>query len=291
MTISINDIKQFNLVNTFKLNPDSVIDETMIDGMSFIVIDDAFLYPELVVDFLKCFPSDSYVKDIEKIYNDGVTNLNDLEDKNLYLRPPGYQQKIVGDITVDLAFNLYKFLMEQDYVPPHKDMFNDDFSPFDAQGELSSFNFNTQLYYPNMLSIAGNNTPTVDKFQYMFKIFLSDSFGGGNYNFYKVNSCGRLFTSLKEIMNETTEEERSQISTDLNNATCREDIKIFKPEVDESVFVKFHTIEFKYNRLVLNPSSYFYDIDYDAEKETSCRYSLEIGYTDPSLSMETENDE
>jgi hypothetical protein len=290
MKISIDDIKQFNLIDVFKLNPKSIVQDTMVDGMSFAIIDDVFINPELVVDFLKCFPADSYVGDIEKIYDDGITNLNDLQDKNLYLRPAGLQQKIVGEITVDLAFNLYKFLVEQDFIPPHEAMYEDNFSPWHIQQELSAFNFNTQLYFPNMLSIGGNNKPTVDRFQYMYKIFLSDGVEDGSIDFYKVNSCGRLFTSMNEIMNHATDDEKSQLSTDLNNATYGEDIKIFKPEVDESVFVKFNTIEFKYNRLILHPGSYFYNVNYNSEKETSSRFSLETGYTDYSNQPET-NDE
>ncbi len=290
MTISINDIKQFNLVDVFKLNPKSIVQDSMIDGMSFAIIDDIFLNPEGVVDFLKCFPADSYVGDTQKIYNNGVRSLNDLEDKNLYLRPAGLQQKIVGEITVDLAFNLYKFLVEQDFIAPHESMYEDNFSPMHVHQELSSFNFNTQLYFPNMVSIAGNNKPTVDRYQYMYKIFLSDGLEDGNIDFYKVNSCGRLLTSMNEIMNHTTDDEKSQISTDLNNATGGEDIKIFKNECDESTFVKFNSIEFKYNRLILHPGSYFYNVNYDAAKETSCRFSLETGYNDYSNQTETNNE-
>ena len=59
----------------------------------------------------------------------------------------------------------------------------------------------------------------------------------------------------------------------------------YSPEAAFGVFVhnifeKIFSIEFKYNRLVLLPGDYFYDVAYDSTKETNCRFTLETGYTD-----------
>lgn len=290
MSINFTDFKRFNLVNIFKLNPKSIIRDSMVDGMSYVTIDNIFQDPENVIEFLKCFPADTYTDDVHEVYNNGVRSVNDLENKNLQMRPAGLQQKIMSEILVDISFNLYKFLVEQDFVTPHELMYEDYFSPFHAQRELSSFNFNTQLYYPGMLSIGGNNRPTVDRFEYMFKIFLSDNIEGGDVNFYKVNSCGKYWSSINDIMNSASDEEKEEISLKLNKSTSSTKIDIYKPECDESVFEKFHTIEYKFNRLILHPGAYFYNVDYDASKEINCRFSLESGFNDYSKLRENGNE-
>ena len=281
MSVKFNEFKQFNLVDIFQLNANSQIQESMVDGMTYIIIDDAFKNPELLTDFLRSLPADTYTQDIHRVYDEGVRTVKDLSDSNnLQIRPPGLQQKVMSEILVDLAFNYYKFLVEQDFIPPHEYMYEDNFSPFDVQEELSGFNSNTQLYYPGMLSVGGNNTPTVDRFQYMFKAFLSDDIEGGEINYYKVKSCDKYWSSITEIMTKATNEEKELISHDLNKATSSESISPFVPVVDENVFEKMFSIEFKYNRLVLLPGDYFYDITYDSTKESNCRYTLETGYTD-----------
>lgn len=290
MNVNFTDFKQFNLVNVFRLNADATIQDSMIDGMPYVIIDDIFENPAGVIEFLKCFPADTYTSDVQSVYDDGVRSVDDLQDSNLQMRPAGLQQKIMSEIIIDLSFNLYKFLVEQDFIAPHELMYEDHFSPIHVQNELSAFNFNTQLYYPGMLSVGGNNNPTVDRFEYMFKIFLSDNIEGGDINFYKVNSCDKYWSSINQIMNESTDEEKYKISQDLNNATSGRDIDVYKPRCDETVFEKFHTIEHRFNRLILHPGAYFYSVDYDATKETNCRFSLETGFNDYSKMRKYEDE-
>lgn len=281
MSVKFDDFKQFNLVDIFQLNSNSKIQESMVEGMTYIIIDNAFKNPELLVDFLKSLPADTYTQDTHRVYDEGVKTVKDLSDSgNLQIRPPGLQQKVMSEALVDLSFNYYKFLVEQDFIPPHEYMYEDNFSPYDVQSELSGFTSNTQLYYPGMLSVGGNNTPTVDRFQYMFKAFLSDDIEQGEINYYKVNSCDKYWSSVTDIMNNASVQEKEIISSDLNNATSSEAISPFVPVVDKNIFEKIFSIEFKYNRLVLLPGDYFYDVAYDSTKETNCRFTLETGYTD-----------
>ena len=282
MKINFNDFKQFNLINIFQLHENALINDSMVDGMMYITIDDAFKDPELLVDFLKCLPADTYTGDIQKIYDEGVRKIEDLDNSNdLQIRPPGLQQKVMSEILIDLSFNYYRFLVEQDLIPPHENMYEDNFSPYMCQSELSGFTTNTQLYYPGMLSVGGNNNPTVDKFQYMFKALLSDDIEDGKINFYKLNCCGKYWSSITQIMNEATDEEKQVISKTLNEVTSGNEIAPFKPKVDD-VFEKFFSIEHKFNRLLVLPGDYFYDVQYDSTKETNCRFSLETGFTDMS---------
>lgn len=275
-----DEIKKFDLREVFQLNAKSIIQDSMIDGMPYVIIDNVLKNPDALLDFLKCFPADSYTTDCHKVYEEGVRDVKGLENPYLYQRPAGLQQRILSEILVDISFNYYKFLVEQDFIPPHEAMYDDNFNPTYVVNELSGFQHNTQLHYPNMLSIGGNNTPTVDRYEYMFKLFLTDGVDNGNINFYKIKYKNRYFSDINEIMNTANDEEKQELSQILNGATTGTEIKPYNLRVDENVFEKYHTIEYKFNRLVLHPGSYFYGVDYNAVTEKNCRYILESGYSD-----------
>ena len=268
--LTFNDLKSYNFKEIFQVNPDLKIQSHQIDSLDYITVDDFFVYPEKVVDFLKQFPCDDIIHKIQNNYKIG-----DTVDENVF-KPLGIQQLLPNRYFDNLSFNLFSLLSDADFITTKSQEVLENYDKFSKY--ITQFVYYTNFYYPNMICINQNHTPHFDQYEYAYNIYLSEDVGGGTA-FYKLKYNNRYYDTIQSIVEDT--QNRVSIGHLLNNykQTDSNIIKEYIPIDDDNVFTKYHLVECKYNRLVLYKGNYWHSAYYNSKEEKNSRYSLASTFT------------
>jgi len=271
---NIDEIKKIDFTKLFEING-SEVQSQIYDNLNYITIDNFFKNPHDIVDVLKLFPINDKSKFYEKI--------SELK-KTKWLQQPGLQQFFPINYLESLSFTLYKLLAEYDYVP--YDIENSgDYLRLGRQ--LSQFVYYSNIFYPGILKISNNNLPHFDQSQFAFNIFLSENVGGGT-SFYNLVYNNKRYASLNAVLSETDPAMKEGIKNELNkmNDTC--EVAPYDAFEGNEMWEKYHTIEYKFNRLCLYKGNFWHNVYYDANTETNIRYSLSATYS-PSMDPNEEH--
>ena len=261
--MNINDFKQYCYKEVFEISTGFEVQLEKIDSLSYIVIDDFFKNPSDVIESIKDYP----INDREKFYN-GIEG----SEREL-LKPPGIQQFFPSQYVEGLSFVIYKLLAEYDYVP----------YDYESAGQyqllgkqLSQFIYYTNIFYPKMKNIQNNFMPHFDQSTFAFNVYLTDSDIGGGTSFYNLKHDGMEYSNIDRILEIEDEGARIEIRDKLNdmNKITDSSPEYYEPIAENDLFVKYHTIPYKFNRFVLYPGVNWHTADYNSAKETELRYSI-----------------
>lgn len=267
----IEFIKQYDIAEISAINSSMQIQEKNIDGLEYVIIDNFLKNPKDFIDFLKQFPADYTYRLLEQHYESKTSCA--------FIKPPGIQQLLPNSHFQFLSAEIYKILMETNFIPENNSRILKDVEKFSTI--VRSFVYYTNILFPNMVCNKNSELPHIDQFDYSFNIHLNEDVGGG-LSFYKLFVDNNYYSSVEDIVKLTDIEIKSSISDNLNikcNAT--EDIIKYKQFNGDEMFIKYHTIPYKFNRLVLYKGSNWHNIEYDSEIETNIRYSLAGCFTEP----------
>lgn len=261
--MNISDFKQYCYKEVFEVSTGFEVQLEKIDSLSYIVIDDFFKNPYDVIESIKDYP----VNDREKFYAGIIDTEREL------LRPPGVQQFFPSQYLEGLSFIVYKLLTEYDYVPYDYESAGQ----YELLGrQLSQFIYYTNIFYPKMKNIQNNFLPHFDQSTFSFNIFLTNSDIKGGTSFYNLKHNDERYPNIDRILEIEEEQSRIEIRDKLNamNKITDSSPEYYEPIEENDLFVKYHTIPYKFNRFVLYPGVNWHTADYNAAEETDLRYSI-----------------
>lgn len=268
--IKLENIKQYNIKEILTINSDIEIQEKNIDGLNYVVIDNFLKNPNHFIDFLKQFPTDHTYCLLEQHYESKETCP--------FIKPPGIQQLLPNSYFEFLSVEIYKILVETNFIPENNAENTRNIQKLSKI--IRSFVYYTNIFFPNMVCNKNSELPHIDQFDYSFNIHLNKDVGGG-LSFYKLFFADKYYSSVEDIMKLTDSEIKSSIADNLNvKCAITEDIIKYKQFDGDEMFVKYHTIPYKFNRLVLYKGSNWHNIEYNSQIETNIRYSLAGCFTE-----------
>jgi hypothetical protein len=261
--MKISDFKQYCYKEIFEVSTGFEVQLEKVGSLSYIVIDDFFKNPHDVVNSLKDYPINNRDKFFENI----------IDTEHELLKPPGLQQFFPSQYAEGLSFVVYKLLSEYDYIP----------YDYESAGQyhllgrqISQFIYYTNIFYPKMKNIQNNFMPHFDQSTFAFNVYLSDADIQGGTSFYNLKHNGNEYSNIDRIMEIEEESDRVAIRDKLNsmNTIKKDSPEFYEPIEEDDLFVKYHTIPYKFNRFVLYPGVNWHTVDYNAAKETDLRYSM-----------------
>lgn len=265
--IKYEDFKQYNFNHLLAINEDIDIKEHTLNKIKYIVIDNFFKNPYDLINYLKQFPVENYDEHILSTYSFG----DKVESEIPFLKPPGMQQLLPHKYFEFLGFNLYKILIEKNFILDKGNSIHN--NPEKMKSELHKFVYYTNIFYPGMFCLNKNNAPHFDQFEYASNTYLSEEIGGGTA-FYSLKYKDKKYYSVSELYSEEFEV-RKEISELMDNYMKADNIiKPLTPVNEDDVFKLEGIVEYKFNRFILYKGDSWHSVYYDSENELNTRYSL-----------------
>lgn len=262
----LSEIKTYDLFDVFQINPDINIEEIKIEELNYVLIDNFFKKPELVIEFLKCFPVNNSYNYLEKLYEEN--------QQSKFTSQPGIQQLLPNALFEKLSGDFYKLLVDSNYIPENNlEQFN---NPDIFIKIIRSFSWHTNILFPDMVCNKNTNTPHVNQFEYFYTVSLTDNLS--EINFYKLIHDNKFYPNIKSIINIDNPNTKDEIAKKLNKnyMASNELIKFSVFEEDEN-FVNYHSVEQKFNQLLIFRGDNWHNLNY----KNNHHYSLDCCFTEP----------
>ena len=254
-----NPIKSFSRSELDYLcdpNPDMEVEYCQVEKLKYIKIKNFLKHPIELRDFCMAFPTEDTFKSItENTYK---------EDRSA---SPGIQQMMDDRFVSKISETLHSIMFEKGMVKYDNDML--------------MWDYYTNMFYPKMQSVEGNQYPHIDPFSFASNIYLSevnDCKSGTNFfkcvlkdpdgnedTFYNVFELKSPLRNTHDYL--SVFENYRNVNKKTKNTT-------FKTFQGDEIYKKYHFIPAEFNSVSIYKGAYWHNIEYGAESSKQYRYSL-----------------
>ena len=260
--------ERINEVNWEKVStPNLDVDDGIDDYGDYAVIDNFMQFPDELLEALLSVPGDF----LEKVAEASHSEVGKFP---FGLKEPGVNQLIPQPYLTPLLFGMYKALVDTEFIPADSNV--------NMEGEQMK-KFISQL--PEYCSTVGNlmfdgticnvnaDIPSFTRWEHGGMLFLQDH-PVSSFNLYNLHWKGKYYSNAEDIMTEDPVIV-NDIADWLNeNATAKEESKVYEPFKESEHFIKTRSVEVKKNRLVLFKGHTFRCLNYGGGDDL---YSLILG--------------
>jgi hypothetical protein len=254
-------------INNQGINPDCIIEEFD----DYIVIDNCLKNFDDFKNNLLKFPVDNSDEFITDLYNHNIISAD-------LAKPPGYCQILPIQLFEQYIFEIYKFLVECEYLPQRV---NDNLLDRGFPNKLSRCCIMTgQIFHNDMIINKNANSPMPATGSYYSTLFLdSDENSNNGLSLYNLIYNGERYSCLDDITRLTDKELVSEIADFLNvKHGVDKSLEKYTQYQDNDYFETTRFIPAKENRVVITKGGNWINHKYDSTEES---YRINLALNEP----------